>query len=48
MNDAFTTYESQSYSKKHKPVVPEPATYGMIFMALTLVLVGWRRFRSRR
>jgi hypothetical protein len=30
---------------KDKSVVPEPATYGVVFVGLCMLMLGWKRFR---
>jgi autotransporter-associated beta strand protein len=49
---ATTWYQSPSphgtYSNNEIRPVPEPSTYGAIFISGCLALVGWRRFSSRK
>jgi len=34
-----------AWGKKPIHPTPEPATYGLMFMGLCLLLLGWQRFR---
>ena len=44
-DDAFTFYDSRGNGHGHGPHVPEPATYGLFFLA-ALLCVAWMRRRK--
>jgi hypothetical protein len=43
-NDAWTSYESRKHPPH--PIVPEPSTYGAIFLALCLIFLAILRFKD--
>jgi len=43
--DAWSSYESRKHHPPHA-VVPEPSTYGAIFVALCLILLAILRFKG--
>ena len=49
-NSAWQPYDTPYYAtdRKPHPVVPEPSTYGAVFIGLALSFVGYRRWRNSR
>ena len=46
---AFTPYSEMDYAKHpHPSPVPEPTTYGLIFIGLCIAFILWRKWYKER
>lgn len=46
--DPFAPFPEYASAKKPKPPVPEPATYGAVFMIISFGILGIRKWRNNK